>query len=293
MILNMADTDFLTEDVFNSFISILTEYTGIVPRATHRDGIKRYIETILQEKHYSIDDYKALLLSNKNSISEFVNQSTVNETYFFREEKQFTLLKDKLYPQWRLKNPNKEIKIWSAACSYGEEAYSLAVLALTCGLKPLVMASDINSEVLEHCKSGVFLGTSLRSVDGVIYQKLVLPYRRADGKIAFPESIKQNINTFQLNLSEIDSGLYDSVLPKEQNIIFLRNVFIYFSPELRKRILTTIAEKCLADDGYLFVSISEIAQLDSAIVPSSLEKVVDGNVFYFHKIGGENAGSLK
>ncbi len=280
----MADTEVLTEDVFNSFISILTEHTGIVPRSTHRDGIKRYIESILAEKHYSIEDYKALLLSNKDFISEFVNQSTVNETYFFREEKQFALLKDKLYPQWRLKNPNKEIKIWSAACSYGEEAYSLAVLAQTCGLKPSVMASDINSEVLEHCKSGVFLGTSLRSVDGVCFQKLVLPYRREDGRVAFPDEIKKNINTFELNLSEIDSGLYDSVLPKEQNLVFLRNVFIYFTPELRKRILTAIADKCLADDGYLFVSISEIAQLDSSIVPSSLEKVVDGSVFYFHKI---------
>ena len=286
----MADTVVLTEEVFNSFISILTDYTGIVPRATHRDGIKRYIENTLTENHYSIEDYKTQLLSNKELISEFVNQSTVNETYFFREEKQFALLKNKLYPQWRLKNPGKEIRIWSAACSYGEEAYSLAVLAQTSGLKPIVMASDINSEVLQHCKSGVFLGTSLRSVDGVTFQKLVLPYRREDGRVAFPEEIKKNINTFQLNLSEIDSGAYDSVLPKNQNIVFLRNVFIYFSPELRKRILTTIAEKCLAEDGYLFVSISEIAQLDSSIVPSSLEKVVDGSVFYFHKPGKSQGG---
>ena len=280
----MAEETVLTEEVFNSFISILTDYTGIVPRATHRDGIKRYIENTLKENHYTIEDYKNELLSNKSFIAEFVNQSTVNETYFFREEKQFTLLKDKIYPQWRLKNPGKEIRIWSAACSYGEEAYSLSVLAQSCGLKPSVTASDINSEVLQHCKSGVFLGTSLRSVDGVIFQKLVLPYRREDGRVAFPEEIKKNITTFQLNLSEIDSPLYDSVLPKNQNIVFLRNVFIYFSPELRKRILTTIAEKCLADDGYLFVSISEIAQLDSALVPASLEKVADGSVFYFHKI---------
>ena len=111
--------------------------------------------------------------------------------------------------------------MWSAACSYGEEAYSLAVMALTCGLNPIVYASDINSEVLEHCKSGVFLGTSLRSVDGVMFQKLVTPYRREDGKVAFPEEIKKRVSIMQLNLSEIESPANLSALPKNQNIIFI------------------------------------------------------------------------
>ena len=59
--------------------------------------------------------------------------------------------------------------------------------------------------------------------------------------------------------------------------------YIYFSIELRKRILQIITEKCLAEDGYLFVSMNEIAQLDSSVVPESLEKISDGSVFYFHK----------
>ena len=273
----------LTEDILNSFISILTVNTGIVPRAGHREGIKNFIENKLKDNKLSIEEYRKQLLTDKALISEFVNQSTINETYFFREEKQFSLLQDKIFVQWKLKNPGKELRIWSAACSYGEEAYSLAILAKTCGIVPRVTASDINSDVLEHCKSGVFLGTSLRSVDGVPFQKLLLPYRRVDGRVAFPEETKKQITTMQLNLSELDLPENERVLPRNQNIIFIRNVFIYFTIELRKKILGIITEKCLADDGYIFVSISEIAQLDSSILPESLEKIIDGNVFYFHK----------
>jgi chemotaxis protein methyltransferase CheR len=273
----------LTEDILDSFISILTTLTGIVPRASHRDGIKYFIEKKISENKYSIDEYRRMLFTDKKLISEFVNESTVNETYSFREEKQFALLKNKLFPQWRLKEKDKEIRMWSAACSYGEEAYSLAVMALQCGITPSVTASDINSEVIEHCKSGVFLSTSLRSVDGLSFQVLVLPYRREDRKIAFPDNIKKHIKTMNINLAELDSPENALLLPVNQNIIFIRNVFIYFSIELRKHILQVIAEKCLADDGYLFVSMNEIAQLDSSVVPKSLEKISDGSVFYFHK----------
>ena len=274
---------FLTEELLDIFIEILTAYTGIVPRATHRDGIKNFIEQKLNDSHFSIDEYKNHLLTDKSMLAEFVNQSTVNETYFFREEKQFEVLNEKIFPKWREHNPGKNIRMWSAACSYGEEAYSLAVMALNCGITPCVTASDINSEVLQHCKSGVFLGTSLRSVDGVKFQKFVLPYRRVDGRVAFPEDIKKYVTTIQLNLLELDLYSNEVVLPKNQNIIFLRNVFIYFTLELREKILRTITNKCLADDGYLFVSMNEIAQLDSSIVPECLEKVSEGNVFYFHK----------
>ena len=282
----------LTEDILDSFISILTTYTGIVPRSSHRDGIKSFIENTITKNKYSIDEYRKLLLKDKSIISEFVNQSTVNETYFFREEKQFALLKEKLFPLWHLNHPFEEMKIWSAACSYGEEAYSLAVIALSCGINPRVTATDINSQVLEHCKSGVFLSTSLRSVDGVMFQDMVKLYQRGDRKIAFPEEIKKHIFTKQLNLAELSSPLNSSQLPLNQNIIFIRNVFIYFSMELREIFLRTIADKCLAKDGYLFVSMNEIAQLDQSIVPECLERVSDGNIFYFHKkaAGGKANG---
>ncbi len=281
----------LTQEELDSFIAVLTERTGIIPRASHRDGIKGYIERKIKEKSCSVQGYKNDLLTNESLFNELVNESTVNETYFFREEKQFALLRDRIFPMWRMMRGAAEIKIWSAACSYGEEAYSLALIAKTCGVKALVTASDINSEVLEHCKNGVFLGSSLRQVDGLPFQNLLYPYKRTDGRIEFDSDIRACIQPRLINLSLLGSPMCDVMLPKMQDIIFIRNVFIYFSQELRARILRTIADKCLSDGGILFVSMSEIAQLDSTVMPPSLEKISDGSVFYFHKkTGGKDNG---
>lgn len=276
----------LTQEETDYFISLLTMGTGIIPRSSHRAGIQTYIEKKIAEKNISVSEFKLNLQSDKNLFTEFINESTVNETYFFREEKQFALLKERYFPMWKAMFPSVPIKIWSAACSYGEEAYSLAVLAKVCGIKAFVTASDINSEVLDHCNKGVFWESSIRSVDGFSFKNLLLPYRTNEGKIVFPDEIKSCIQTRKINLSKIDSPLGDANLPKNQNIIFIRNVFIYFSQELRIRILNSIIDKCLAEGGILFVSMSEIAQFDSNMLPPSLEKVMDGNIFYFKKKQG-------
>lgn len=276
----------LTQEETDYFISLLTMGTGIIPRSSHRAGIQTYIEKKIAEKNVSVSEFKLNLQSDKNLFTEFINESTVNETYFFREEKQFALLKERYFPMWKAMFPSVPIKIWSAACSYGEEAYSLAVLAKVCGIKAFVTASDINSEVLDNCNKGVFWESSIRSVDGFSFKNLLLPYRTNEGKIVFPDEIKSCIQTRKINLSKIDSPLGDANLPKNQNIIFIRNVFIYFSQELRIRILNSIIDKCLAEGGILFVSMSEIAQFDSNMLPPSLEKVMDGNIFYFKKKQG-------
>ena len=273
----------LSPEELASFISFITLQTGIIPRESHRSGIKSFIEKTLSERASTVAEYRKQLAINPTLLTELINASTVNETYFFREEKQFQFLKDSIFPQWRLLNPHTPLRVWSAACSYGEEAYSIALLAQHCNVDVQITASDINSEVLEHCKNGVFLDGSIRQVDGVSFKNLVLPYQREDRKVAFSQEIKNSIQTRKINLAQIDLPTTEVFLPKNQDIVFLRNVFIYFSPELRAKILRTIAEKCLAENGILFVSMSEIAQLDSTLIPPSLEKVMDGSVFYFHK----------
>jgi len=275
----------ITQEEFESFLDILKSRTGIVPRTGHREGIKSYIEKRIFEKKTTVLGFKKEILSNEWSFTELVNESTVNETYFFREEKQFAFLRDKVFPAWKASYGDMRMRIWSAACSYGEDAYSLALLAKTCGLRAEITASDINSIVLDHCRNGIFLSSSIRQVDGVAFQDLISPYIHADRRIVFPNEIKDCIRTRKINLSTMDEPETALFLPKNQNIIFLRNVFIYFNQELRAKILGTIAEKCLAPDGLLFVSMSEIAQLGNDVVPPSLERVCDGSVFYFHKKG--------
>ena len=281
--MNQKEIKTITQEEFESFLSILKSRTGIIPRSSHRDGIKAFIERRIAEKNTSVPGFRNELLSDERLFTELVNESTVNETYFFREERQFAFLREKIFPGWKAKFGSMRMKIWSAACSYGEEPYSLALLAKASGVNVSITASDINSIVLEHCKNGLFLTSSIRQVDGVVFQDLLVPYKKDERTIQFSGEIKDCIRTQKINLSVIDSPETQLFLPKNQNIIFLRNVFIYFNQELRSRILRTIAGNCLAEDGILLVSMSEIAQLGSEIVPDSLEKLVDGSVFYFHK----------
>ena len=272
----------LTQEELDSFITMLTQNTGIIPRSSHLEGIKNYIEKQLEKKGISVVEYKNKLVTDKKLFSELINESTVNETYFFREEKQFLLLRDKIFPIWKATSSTLPIKIWSAACSFGEEAYSLALLAKNCGVNAIITASDINSQVLEHCKAGTFKSSSIRSVDGSSFKDLLTPYQN-DGKIQFDSEIKNCISAKEINLSKIEEAQTQALLPKNQHIVFLRNVFIYFSQNLRLKILNAIAEKCLADNGILFVSMNETAQINFNEISPLLEKVMDGSIFYFKK----------
>ncbi len=274
----------ISDEDMELLIALITRRTGIIPRASHREGIRNYLSRKIDDMGLgSVQAYHAELRRDKDLFMELINESTVNETYFFREEKQFQFVRSKLFPLWQAKCGSQPIRIWSAACSYGEEPYSLALLAKACGVRAHITASDINTTVLSHCAAGVFNASSMRVGDGVAFQGLLLPFRTENAKIVFNEEIRSYITTRQINLAEIDNPATDMILPKNQNIVFLRNVFIYFSQELRARILKTIADKCMCDGGYLFVSMSEIAQIDASVMPDSLEKVVEGNVFYFHK----------
>lgn len=211
---------------------------------------------------------------------ELINESTVNETYFFREEKQFQFVKNKIFSKWASKTNLQKIKIWSAACSSGEEAYSLLLLAKSCGLTASVIASDINTEVLKKCSDGIYKASSIRNVDGGIFKYLLEPYKTQNNSFEFSSDIKKQVSIRQINLSSLSTNID---IPTGKNIIFIRNVFIYFSREMRANILEVLAEKCLEEDGYLFVSMNEVASIDTDITPSVLEKISDGSVFCFHK----------
>lgn len=284
----MDDVSLLPE--LEDFISLLTEHTGIIPLATHKNSIVSYIIKKTQDisKETGIVDGKKLcnmfynqLVSSKTEFNNFVNESTVNETYFFREEAQFDFLRDRIFPSWRLQNPGKNIRIWSAACSTGEEIYSLALLARYCHLTPVLTASDIDTNVLNVCSGGVYSKAKVdRRVDGLSYHSLIEPYFKGE-EVIFPKEIKDLISVKALNLKELAQSPF---VPVEQDVIFLRNVFIYFSSEMKRAVLKAIADKCLKKNGLLFVSINEVASISGDIVPKNLIKENVGMVFYLRKI---------
>lgn len=274
----------MDEKTFSEIIHLITQTTGIIPRDSHKTGILHYINKrsleLKKREPANFSDYYNYLRSHKDEIFNLINNATVNETYFFREEAQFNILKEKIFPEIAKKNKYNSLnplKIWSAAASSGEEIYSLYLLFTSLGIECDCTASDINTKVLDLCAQGLYNHNSCRSVDGSQYHYLLEKYKEKNGKIQIPENICKKIHRKQINLAMAEK------FPLQQDIIFLRNVFIYFSQETKKRILQKIVSESLAPDGYLFVSMNEIASIDASIIPPELEKLSDGKVYYFHK----------
>ena len=183
-------------------------------------------------------------------------------------------------PELRAKLGTSPLRIWSAAASSGEEIYSLYLLATSLGIKTECTATDINTTVLGKCEAGEYKSNSVKAIDGAGFHYLLAPYITNEKEVLIPKEISSKIDRRQVNLTKSDS-----IFPRNNHLIFIRNVFVYFTLEMRKAILQKIFDNSLAPDGYIFLSMNEIATIDATIIPEGLEKCSDGNVFYFHKKG--------
>ncbi len=214
---------------------------------------------------------------NSHLLSEIINFITVNETYFFREEKQFDFLKNEIFPKYM----GKPVNIWSAACSTGEEPLSIQALAMNCNLLATVYATDIDNVVLQKFLEGNYTSNSFRK-DGSKYHDLLKPFFTKDEYLYhFNKDFIKKINIHQYNLTSGQNPFPNQ--NDKMDIIFIRNVFIYFDVETRKKVLNFLSSK-LSDDGILLFSISEIASIDDYVIPDNLEKINYQDVYYFrHK----------
>jgi chemotaxis protein methyltransferase CheR len=197
---------------------------------------------------------------------------TTNETYFFREPAHFEFLRNELKGK-RRRIGSEPLRVWSAACSSGEEVYTLAmVLAETLGTLPWeVIGSDINQEVLQHAERGHYSMARTSGIDRELLQKYCLKGVRAQaGTFLINEKLKQRTRFAQINLNKPVTGM------GRFDVIFLRNVMIYFDQDTKKEVVNRIAQ-VLKPDGLFFISHSEsLHGMTSAlkmIQPSVFRKV--------------------
>lgn len=272
----MTGQNSASEKIFNEIVLMLSKKTGCTFRETHKNGILRYIEKRIVELKISIEEYGKIIRNelSETELTSLVNASTVNETYFFREEGQFDFLK-------KILSSRKNFSFWSAACSSGEEIYSVKLLCDFMKVDSQLFASDINTEKLKFLKDGIYNSKqSTREIDGKKYHDLLKPYLKGE-EFSFPSDIKNSIGSAKINLVDFDS--YGALGERKFDVVFLRNVFIYLPLEERYRILKFIAKNHLKADGYIFVSLSETAQIEEKCILPDLEKICEENVFVFHK----------
>lgn len=204
-------------------------------------------------KHHGLDsygEYFELLSRQQDEMQVAVDLLTTNETYFFREPKHFDFLRDKVLPRHA---PGRPFRVWSAACSSGEEPYTLAMLlADQLGETPWeVFGSDISTQVLDKARRGLYPMERARGIPSALLRAYCLKgVGSQDGQLLVDPDLRRRVRLAQINLNEPlpDVGEFD--------VIFLRNVMIYFQTETKRQVVARLLDK-LRPGGVFIVGHSE------------------------------------
>jgi len=219
-------------------------------------------------------DYYYLLKYDPGGRDEWervMDALSVHETYFWREKSQIRVLAEVLVPQW-FKKHSLPLRIWSAACASGEEAYTLAIMLQEAGWgnHPIqIIASDASEAALNKARRGVFRERSFRSLPPELRNK----YFQQEGQSwQISAALRARVQFRHANLVARTEVADLATAP----VIFCRNVFIYFSPEAIRRTLNSFAAS-MPDGGYLFVGASE--SLVKLTTDFDLEELQDAFVY--------------
>jgi len=206
-------------------------------------------------RHYSLGSFKEyfdLMIASPKDGEQLVavDLLTTNETYFFREPKHFEFLENEILVNWR---GGKPLRVWSAASSTGEEAYSIAMLLddKLGNSSWEIFGSDISSRVLKTARQGHYQQSRIDGIPRAYLQKYCLKgVGEHEGTLLIDKALRQKVSFASINLIQ-PLGAIDPF-----DIIFLRNVLIYFDFETKQKIIKQLVEK-LKPGGYLFIGHSE------------------------------------
>lgn len=241
----------LSEAEFREFQQMIFSVAGIHMPASKRTMVAGRLSKRLKELALaSYGDYWKFLRNNAAEKQTAVDLLTTNETYFFREPRHFEFLRDRVLPQC---SRRQRFRLWSAACSSGEEAYTAAmVLSDVLGTSGWeILASDISTQVLEKARSGRYpMARTDRIPPESLKRYCLKGIGEAAGTLMVDPPLRAKVDFRQINLNTRlpDVGLFD--------VIFLRNVMIYFNAETKQQIVARL-QSCLKPGGYLIIGHSE------------------------------------
>ncbi|MBL8708681.1 MAG: protein-glutamate O-methyltransferase [Rhodospirillaceae bacterium] len=204
----------------------------------------------------TFDDLVRLIRSKSDEavIRDVVEAMTTNESFFFRDTKPFDQFKQICLPaMMKARAGNKTLRIWSAACSSGQEAYSLAMIltemgAQLSGWKIEIVGTDLSNEILQRAKDGLYSQFEVQR--GLPITLLVKYFQQTGDRWKISDKIRQMVNFREWNL------LNDPAPLGKFDIVFCRNVLIYFDQPTKAKVLAGISKQ-MPEDGYLFLGGAE------------------------------------
>ena len=251
----------LTPTAFNEWRKFIYDLCGIY----FQDNKKYLLESRLQKriKHLNIDSFEKYLqylktnLKREEEKKQLYEAITINETFFFRNQPQLDALVASIIPDLLETKPGafQRLRIWSAASSSGEEAYSIAmmlnemVLPKYPNLKVEIVGTDINYAVIETAKSGIFKEYSIRNTPPIYLKKY---FTKVDNTYVIDPKIKNMVSFKVLNLYD-DNGMR---IMGKSDVVYCANVLIYFDQESKIKVINNLYNN-LNPNGYLFIGYSE------------------------------------
>lgn len=231
----------------------------------------------LKELGLSLWEYCGYIKIEKKELDVLIELITVNETYFFREENLLSELQNVIFPQYKERNKENPLRIWCAACSSGEEPYTLAMLIKETKFfeegSVEIIASDINKKVLNKAQNALYNKKSFsfrKMPEGMLekyFEELQEDYKVKDNIRTLVEF--KNLNMFDNNVTALIGNV---------DIILCRNVLIYFDIEAIKKVASTFYS-IVKPDGYLFLGHAEtITSLNSGF-----DTKYTPSIFYYKK----------
>lgn len=229
------------------FIKSIKSKTGIDLSLYKEAQMKRRLTSHYEKRGYrSFIEYYAAIHTDKALLEEFLDRMTINVSEFYRNAQRWEVLEKKIFPQLLAKS--KRLKIWSAACSTGEEPYSLTmVLSSYLSLSEIaILATDLDVGVIERAKVGLYPERALKEVPQAIKTK---HFVNEGSFFQVTDAVKKTVTFKQQNLLE---DRYDTGF----DLIVCRNVMIYFTEEAKDQIYMNFS-KSLKSGGILFVGSTE------------------------------------
>lgn len=254
-------------DDYQGFIKGINYLTGINLSLYKEAQMKRRITSLYEKQGFNgFRDYYSTLSRDKYLLNEFLDRMTINVSNFFRNFKRWEILEREILP--RLLSEKQTIKVWSAACSTGDEPYSLAMVLsrLNALNRATILATDIDQNVLEICKRGIY---SEKSLDEVPEELKNTYFKLVDGYYHLDQKIKNSVTFTKHNLLGDPYG-------QSYDLIICRNVLIYFTDEAKNSLYKKFSQ-ALRPGGVLFVGSTE-----QIFNPNTFD-FVSTNTFFYKK----------
>jgi chemotaxis protein methyltransferase CheR len=252
----------ITEKEFCQLTNYIKLHYGIrLGREKMALVVGRLQNYLVQNEFTSFSDYINYVVADRTGQAaiEMMNRITTNHTYFMREADHFYFFRDNVLPYLETTVQDKDLRIWSAGCSSGEEPYTLTMmLADYFGPKKYlwntkILATDLSDKVLEQAQQGIYFNTDIEVLPD--HWKKVYLKRLNNEKSVFIDAIKHDIIYRKFNLMD------EFPFKKKFHVIFCRNVMIYFDIATKEQLVEKFFQ-FMAPGGYLFIGHSESLSKD-------------------------------